>query len=979
MPDVTSDSAQKAKPEGKPPSPKPGAPPTSAGKTVECRHCHQWETAADDSYCSFCGYLLLSLEAQPESLILISTLAPQKSFTLRNGGAQPLQAVIVPRTGPKFPALIFEPPGNFSIPASSEVQVQVALDAEKLPADLQEKELDYICLVNNDFRKQLPLKIKVRSGPRPRLLTPVLQFGEIQEGKTVERNLEITNSGSIPLNVREVRPEGSSHLRLKEAFTSALIQPGKRLSIPVLWDSRGDGKEADPGVVGIRITFGNYPEILFAPARAKTFRYLLEINPRAIQLPQVLVKQDYPVKVEVENRGTTDLEITGIESDRPWLEVISRARTFTLLCAESIGQKAGALAPTTFAKSYSFTAVCHPQELPAGKHQGRITVRPLGQEPKSVGIEINVLHPRPYPDYIGIDFGTTNSVVAVFNQDTYEIELVEDSTPGSPPSPLIPSVLVFEDAETYFIGQAARNAVNTAPDRSVRSIKRILGYDHEREFFGRKFSPEDLASRIIRKLVQLAERKLQNDSDSYFDIRKAIITVPANFYDLQIRSVLEACKAAGLDTEEEKVKEAAHAMEDALNQAVNAGVILDEPSAAVLYYIYYLSQARSSSEVMQAINREGGLRLLVFDYGGGTLDVSVANVIRLESREGGLRILANMGDNTIGGDSIDLILMREILRRCKERAGNFDFDVTLISANFKDVEIRREQESWSDDVWREVLRVRLEWKDLSEAVKVLKEQEQAEVEIRPDLILRVTDGKVFTAPRSVKLTVPLSILEDLLQGTLDKCKRLIDSALDLAGLSYDQIDYIFHTGRQSLLPLIRRRVREIFPTLPPDRDILEPEHIKLCVAKGAALYGWMRDRLGNPEARIHFLSEGRRLPHSYGVEKFANFLQPEFDEVIRRGSPYPTSETKLYGPEMIPPGGYLNLKFYQNTGANKRIVRNPEVRLIGQISINTLADGEPGCEVRFVIDANRKLEVFADGQEVTIQPARLQGEESWMG
>lgn len=974
MPDAAP--AQRAQPEGKPPLSKPG-PPTTPGKTVECRHCHQWETAADDGYCSFCGHLLLSLEVQPESLILISTLAPQKDLIFRNAGAQALQGVIVPRTGPKFPALVFEPPSTFDIPANGEVRIRVGLDAEKLPADLQEKELDYICLVNNDPRKQFPLKITVRSGPRPKLLTPVLQFGEIQEGKSVERNLEISNSGGIPLNVREVRPEGSSHLRLKEAFTSSLIQPGKKLSIPVRWDSRGDEKEADPGAAGIRITFGNHPASLLVPARAKTFRYFLDIKPASIQLPQVLVKQDYPVKVEIENRGTTDLEISAIESDRPWLEVISRASTFTLLCAESSTKRLGELAPTTFAKSYSFTVACHPQELPAGKHQGRITVRPLGQDPKSLGVEINVLHPRPYPDYIGIDFGTTNSVVAVFNPETYDIELVED---GVPASPLIPSVLVFEDAETYVIGQAARNAVNAAPDRSVRSIKRIMGYDHEREFCGRKFSPEALASRIIRKLVQLAEWKLQNDSDSYFDIRKAIITVPANFYDLQIRGVLEACKAAGLDTEEEQVKLAAQAMRDALSEAVNAGVILDEPSAAVLYYIHFLSQARNSSEVMQAIDRKEGLRLLVFDYGGGTLDVSVANVIRLDNREGGLRILANMGDNAIGGDSIDLILMRDILKRCKAQAPNFDFDITLITVNYKDVEARRERESWSAGVWREVLRVRLEWKDLSEAVKIqFSEREQAETEIRPDLIIRVVDGKVQIAPRSIKITIPRSVLEDLLQGIIDKCKRLVDSALNLAKLDHEEIDYILHTGRQSLLPLIPQRVREIFPSLPAGRDILDPEHIKLCVAKGAALYGWMRDKLGNPEARVHFLSEGRRLPHSYGVEKFANFLQPEFDEVIPRGSTYPSATEKVYGPEMIPSSGYLNLKFYQNTGANKRIVRNPEVRQIGQISINTLADGDPGCVVRFVIDANRKLEVFADGHEVTIQPARLQGEESWMG
>jgi len=960
-------------------SPRSGKSMAPSGNTpAECPHCRQWEVSVDDAHCGFCGHLLLALEVQPESLILISTLAPRRDLAFRNLGPQPLRVMILPRVGPAFPALVLEPAGMFDVPPNGEARVGVSLDDAQLPADFREGVLDYVCLVNDDRRKQLPLRINVRSGPRPKLLTPALQFGDVQEGRTVERAVEISNSGGTPLNVREVRPEGSSRLRLKAELSPAVLQPGQRLTIPVVWDSGATETGDESALPGVRVFFGNHPDTLFVPARAKSFRYLLELKPASVTFSQVLAKQDRSVRVELENRGTANLEIAGIESDQPWLEVISRARSFTLLCAESSGQRSGEVSPTTFARLFDFRVVCHPQKLPAGKHQGRVTVRPLGQEPKSFGVEIDVIHPRPYPDYVGIDFGTTNSVVAVFNQETYEIELVEDDS--TTPSPLIPSVLVFEDAETYKIGHAAKNEIGTASDRLVRSIKRIMGYDHEREFFGRKFSPEELAACIIRKLVQLTERKLHSATGSYYDIRKAIITVPANFFDLQIRGVLAACEAAGLDTEEEKVRQAAQAMVESLGQAVNAGVILDEPSAAVLYYIHYLGQSRSASDIAKEIDREGGLKLLVFDYGGGTLDVSVANVVRLESREAGLKILANMGDNEIGGDSIDVILMKELLGRCQERVHGFAFDTTLISANFKDLEARREREAWNAEAWREVLRVRGSWKDLSEAAKIqLSLNEKTEIEILPDLIMRLADGKVHTAPKGVKLELQRPLLQDVLQGILDKCRRLVESALDLAGLSSKQIDYILHTGRQSLLPLIRQCVREMFPHLPPDRDLLETEHLKVCVAKGAALYGWMRDKLVTPEGRIHLLSEGRRLPHSYGVEKFANLMQPELDEIIPRGESYPVAKDKRYGAEMIPASGYLNLKFYQNTGTRKAIVRNPQVSLIGQISINTLQDGEPGCKVNFVIDANRKLEVFADGQEVSIQPVRLRGEESWMG
>ena len=962
-----------------PKPPRAARPPaTPASAAAECRHCHQWETSADDAYCGFCGHLLLSLEIQPETLTLISTLAPVRDLVFRNQGPQPVRVALLPRGGPAFPALVFEPAAIAEIPPDGEARVRVGLDDALLPTDFQSGVLDYVCLINDDRRKQLPLRIMVRSGPRPKVLTPSLQFGEVQEGKTVERALEIANSGGTPLNLKEARPEGSSRLRLKDALGPTVLQPGQRLTVPVLWDNgvaeTVDG-DAEPGV---RVSFGNHPGTLFVPARAKSFRYLLELRPSSIALSQVLVKEDRSVRVELENRGTADLEILGIESDQPWLEVVSRARSFTLLCADSSGQRSGEVSPTTFARTFDFRLLCKPRELPAGRHQARVTVRPLGQEPKSLGIEIDVIHPRPYPDYVGIDFGTSNSVVAIFNQETYDIELVEDD--AVPRSPLIPSVLVFEDAETYKIGQAAKNEMGMASDRVVRSIKRIMGYDHEREFFGRKFSPEEIAACIIRKLVQLTERKLHASTGSHWDVRKAIITVPANFFDLQIRGVLDACKEAGLDTEDEKVRQAAQAMIESLGQSVNAGVILDEPSAAVLYYIQHLTQSRSSEEISREIDREGGLRLLVFDYGGGTLDVSVANVVRLPSREAGLQILANMGDNGIGGDSIDLILMRELLQRCRERCQGFAFDTDLISVNFKDLEARREREGWNVEAWREILRVRGSWKDLSEAVKIqLSSSDKAEVEVRPDLIVRLADGKVHTAPKAVKLEMLRSRLQDLLQGILDKCRRLVESALDLAGLANNQIDYILHTGRQSLLPLIRQCVQEIFPHLPQDRDLLEQDHLKVCVAKGAALYGWMRDKLVSPEARIHLLSEGRRLPHSYGVEKFANLLQPELDEIIPRGAAYPIANDKEYGPEMIPGSGYLNLKFYQNTGTRKAIVRNPQVSLIGQISINTMLDNEPGCKVKFVIDANRKLEVFADGQEVPIQPVRLHGEESWMG
>jgi molecular chaperone DnaK (HSP70) len=541
---------------------------------------------------------------------------------------------------------------------------------------------------------------------------------------------------------------------------------------------------------------------------------------------------------------------------------------------------------------------------------------------------------------------------------------------------------VFDDPYTYKIGQAARNEADTAPDRTVRSIKRVMGYESDRTFFDRSYSAAELASRIIQRLVELAEKKLQLGSSNagQWNIRRAIITVPANFYDLQIRDVLEACREAGLDTEEDRIHKTER-MHREEGTVVNAGIILDEPSAAVLYYIDFLRRTRDAAAITKAIARERGLTLLVFDYGGGTLDVSVANVTKLQTGGTGLRVLANMGDNTIGGDHIDVMLMKELLRRCVDElpSPKFDFDTPLVSANFLDLERRRDREEWTLDVWQQLLRARAQWKDLAERVKIeIAHGKPSPIAVAPDLILRVTGGILQQSPVPVTIPpLPDTVFENLLQPVLAKSTELVEASLALAGIAAKDVDYILHTGRQSLLPHIRRCVRATFPNLGNDRDLLEEEHLKVCVAKGAALYGSMRDRLVAREARILFLSEGRKLPHSYGVETFTNPIEPEFDEVIQRGESYPVERTKPYPPDMVPPSGYLNLKFYQNTGVSRRIVGNPHVSLIGQISIDTA--GHAGCDVTFSIGANRTLEVFANGERVTIEPARLHEEESWMG
>jgi len=940
----------------------------------ECRHCHQWEPAAGDTYCGGCGHVLLSLEIDPPSAVLISTIAPVKELRFRNESGRPVRVSIEPRDGCNVPGLRFEPGSAIEVAANGETRVRATLDAQRLPAGFQ-RVAEFRCIVDGDARKQRTLTLDVRSGPMPKLLTPSLDFEQVEEGKSVERVLQLKNEGSVPLRVKSVGAEGSPQLQIGGDYAERVIRYEETLSIPVVWQTT-EGVEASNEAV-VRIELANHPDVLLVPATAQTFRYRLELKPPAIRIREALAKRDYTTLIRIENLGTTDVDIVSIDGDQPWISVVTRASRFTLLCGESASKRS--VSPTTFARAVDFKVVCSPRDLPDGKHHGCVTIRPHEQDPIVLNVELTVVRPKEYADYVGIDFGTTNSVVAVLsNRDRSGLALVQDAASGKD---LIPSVLVFDDPDTYKIGAAARNEADTAPDRTVRSIKRVMGFERDRTFFDRSYSAAQLASLIIRKLVELAEERLHSESGNcaHYNVRKAIITVPANFHDLQIRDVLEACAAAGLDTEEEKAHRVEARQSEEIGASVSAGIILDEPSAAVLYYLDFLRRTLSSEEISEAIAREQGLKLLVFDYGGGTLDVAVASISRVPGGGTGLRILANLGDNDIGGDHIDVLFMKEILRRCQQEVTKFDLDTTLIASSFGEFQRRSEIEGWNAGVWRELLRVRAQWKDLAEQVKIrIAESKQTPIDVAPDLLVRMNGSAIEHAPRAVKIQ-PLGadVIDNLLQPVLTRSEELIRSSLALAEVAAGEIDYILHTGRQSLLPQIRRRVREIFPNLGDGRDLLEEQHLKVCVAKGAALYGSMRDRLVSPEARIVLLSDGRRLPHSYGVETFTNPVDPEFDEVIPRGSQYPIERTKPYPAEMVPPSGYLNLKFYQNTGTSKAIIGNPHVSLIGQISIDT--GGRGGCDVTFAIGANRTLRVFANGTPVTIEPARLHEAESWTG
>jgi molecular chaperone DnaK (HSP70) len=177
--------------------------------------------------------------------------------------------------------------------------------------------------------------------------------------------------------------------------------------------------------------------------------------------------------------------------------------------------------------------------------------------------------------------------------------------------------------------------------------------------------------------------------------------------------------------------------------------------------------------------------------------------------------------------------------------------------------------------------------------------------------------------------------------------------------------------------MIREKVMLVFPQFPQKYDILDQEYLKVCVAQGAALYGLIRSGI-QKEQHVRLVAGGRRLPHAYGVQVMRGFT-PFFEPIIKVGEEYPTVGEKEYTVDEIPRSGILNLKFLQNSGSSDRIKGNPDIRVIGSKTIDTLIDKKPGCDIKVIIDANRKMEVTADEEMVEIEPVRLEEEGRWIG
>ncbi len=462
---------------------------------------------------------------------------------------------------------------------------------------------------------------------------------------------------------------------------------------------------------------------------------------------------------------------------------------------------------------------------------------------------------------IGIDLGTTNSEVAAYVDGRVQV-----LGPGE--NKMLPSCVGISPDGELLVGEAARNQQLLYPERTIRSVKRKMGTAENVTLGEKSFTPQEISALVLRELAEWARRALGQP------VGRAVITVPAYFSDAQRTATREAGMLAGLEVVR----------------------ILNEPTAASLAYGFGDGQRRT---------------VMIYDLGGGTFDVSIVTA------EGDItEVLASHGNNQLGGDDFDNLLLERLEREFHQQHG-----------------------IWLKESHR-AAHARLWW--AAEAAKK-KLSYEPHVVIREEALV-VQNGKPLHFEMEISREEYEQMVQPLLETTLDS----VSKALDDAGKKASDVNAILLVGGSTRTPLVSRLLQER-TGLEPRQDV----HPDLCVALGA---GVLASRLaGHQVERVLvdvspysfgpcYLGERGGLPYSYC-----------YKPIIRRNTPLPVTRTESY--YTVTPGQTtVNLEIFQ--GDDEDALKN---LLVGNFQIRNLTPGVDQNEVlcRMSLDVDGILHVAA--------------------
>jgi molecular chaperone DnaK (HSP70) len=880
----------------------PDSPP--AGGVPVHGTCHDgWQAlfSDDDLYCRMCGKKLLDCRLSPSELVFVVDLA---------GGPPAAQVVSVDNSRSVRPARLThvatqsvlevstDSGGVVEVPAGHVRPLTVRVNGNPLEGVKAEVRSDLRFSLGRSAMVSVPIRI----GAVPSFEHEVAAIEALTSQDSAHAVGRLRQIGGVATTITNLTV---SH----PAFTQSGLHQGQTFETGIehSFELRCEPSRLGAGSHAATLTVegaGGWTVVL--PLAADVLhpgRLTIDITGRARQLPQYLTTD---VIVSLQNDGDAALVVHKLDfPKRPaWFSVPSID------------------APVTIGPRHAFEQRCtvDASRLELGIYRLPVEATLADGTKVSRSLSITVVELPVFEDFVAIDFGTSNSCVAYWTDEGVAMVPFGKDSEGNDIS-VVPSVAYYDDGH-WLVGPEAAALARANPDRAVRSVKRLLNdrkitkdprkqrRDHL-EVGERTFSPEDVATEIFQFLKATTEQHL------YKAIEDVMISVPANFTDSGIQAILSAARRAGLRPFREDRREDWHDYR------------IDEPTAAALEAAIGRAEDAEPSDSQRFI--------LIFDFGGGTLDVSILMETQRPDMHR-IEVLANKGANLLGGDDFTMALVRMIVDAFphKQQDGSpVRYDVATLKKSdvWLDLSESRQREVYFNfqNLWEAAERAKI-------ALSRRPDDDDLEVPIVVDLSV---DGRTRRFETTVARTQFEARVESLVAMALKVVDRTVRRAeRERPGFNIGAIDEVIATGSASLMPLVRRRLAAHL-----QRELQAPFHgfsEKACVARGTCRYA-MRARVLARGARLELVGIHDQTNCSYGFDATAG-KHSLFQMVIPEGEHFTghngNRERETYSgePATINRAGPTVVTIYQHTGdpdqpGESIIENNPDLTAIDRIVI----------------------------------------------